>query len=149
MSITKDQWAAVEAELKRPYGRCDFSVDGNDISVQREGYSEGRTCLVVYINGSWTFGWGSPESDKFRPITTLVWRKRSNALYKPKQKASLIKAFGGVRKTRERFPKLDKVSVRYEPIFFKASALVRQLRRIPTKDIRLGRIGHGYPEMIR
>ncbi|MEZ5571198.1 MAG: hypothetical protein R3E64_04165 [Halioglobus sp.] len=94
----------------------------------------------MYIDGKWCFGWGSPESEAFDPLTTSIWRKRSSAMWPAAKKARLIKAFGGVRATRARIPNLDKVHIHYEPIFSKASTLVRQYRRIP--DIGLISIGY-------
>lgn len=140
MSITKEQWTEIEQQLKADYGQCDFRLDGKEIQVRRERYKEGRTCLVVYIDRKWCAAYSRPEHALYMPITTKIWHQRKMAFYSPKRKAELIKVFRSAKRARELFPDLDKVAVYHEPIFFKASTLVRQYRRI--RDIELICIGY-------
>lgn len=51
MSISKEQWKAIEANLKRSWVDMEFSLNGHAIKIQRERKNESTTVLSVYIDG--------------------------------------------------------------------------------------------------
>ncbi|MEG0010387.1 MAG: hypothetical protein RR721_20190 [Aeromonas sp.] len=52
MTISKEQWQAIEAELKGGWVRVMFKLHGHEILVTRERKSESTTVLSVYIDGA-------------------------------------------------------------------------------------------------
>lgn len=127
--IASEDWKGIEADLKSNYARFDFNYQGRKIEVKRLPVGEGKTQLAVFIDGKINIGWGYPDSDDYDPITCLIWRKRSKALYPPKEKARLEKSFGK-RRIRKVFSNFDHVQEWYDPLFPKASVLVRQFKKL-------------------
>ncbi|MGL6458828.1 hypothetical protein ACSZNG_07195 [Aeromonas hydrophila] len=52
MSISKEQWKAIEAELKGGWVQVKFKLHGHEIYITRERKSESTTVLAVYIDGA-------------------------------------------------------------------------------------------------
>ena len=128
--ISKEQWVAIEEKLKSDwFPTVSFQFRKHEVSVSKERYSENRPCLVVYIDGVWKGVWTRGDDEVYGPLVKLFWRKRTSAIFKPKQKAKIIKNFGK-RKAKEYFPKLDEVSVRWMPDFNTAASLVRQFKKV-------------------
>lgn len=129
MSITKEQWAEIEASLKSHYVHIKFCHHGTDIEVTRVSAGEGKTELAVYLDGKIGGGWGFPDSEHFNPLCELFWHQRNKSYYTPKQIKVWEKALGkrGAKKT---LPKLHQKLTYYMPYFSKASVLVRQFKRV-------------------
>lgn len=128
MKITKEQWAAIEEELKGLFVNVEFEYKGHNLTIAREKESESKTCLVVYIDGKYSSQWMRAEGG--RPaIVPEVWKTNSRAYYKPSRVKEIEKSFGK-REAKKYFPQLHE---RYEiqlPFFSKSSVLCRQFKKL-------------------
>lgn len=128
--ITKEQWAAIEKRLRGSWGCVVFIYKGKVINVNRVRQSESKTVLVVYIGGEIKGSWFLEKDGKLEePLVKELWRKRSIAVYKPKEKAKLIKAFGK-RGVKEYFPNIDKVTIMYDSNFNTAKSLCSKFKKL-------------------
>ncbi len=149
MSISKEQWKAIEDELTSFIGRATFSVMENgealEIFVTRTRISEGEYQLVVCIGEEIKFSWGHPTSTNYRPLVEKVWRRRSRSVYSPSRAKRIEKAFGK-RAAKKQFPNLHEKAVWREPIFPKAKTLVSQFKKI--EGLKLLDLGHKSMEAV-
>lgn len=129
MSISKEQWAKIEGDLKGYFASCTFQYKDIEVSVFRVSAGEGKMVLGVYLNGKIKISWGYREHVDFDPLTELFWHQRSKAYYTPKQVKQIEKIWGK-RQGKKEFPKLHESFIWYQPYFSKASVLVRQFKRI-------------------
>ncbi len=147
MAISNEQWAEVQRELEGLYAQAKFRYEGVRIQVTRVAVSEGKYALAVYLDGSICAGWGHADiggpNPSFKPVTEMLWRKRSKAMYPPKEKERLIKEFGK-RKAENFFPGFNKTQVWYEAVFMSASSLVRQYKKL--EGLELVSVGY-QPEL--
>jgi len=141
MSLTKDQWNQVRAELDRAlgWGECVLMIDGVRITLMREFISKNKVAIAVYRNGFFSLKGCWPRDAEHTPELVSVYRRRSKAAYVGKKKAELIKVFGK-REARKVFD-IDRVSVWYEPWFPTYGALERQYKKL--ENVELVSIGYG------
>lgn len=137
--IDKDQWQQIEEELKGFFCSVKLKLGEHELQLTREPTGEGRQDLVVFIDGTISFGWGWPSEKSFNPLVQQIWRKRTKAVYTAKEKAEFINIFGK-REAKKRVPNLEAKHKRYEPIFLSASSLVRQFKKL--KELELVSIGY-------
>ncbi|MTC39269.1 hypothetical protein GKR70_12225 [Providencia alcalifaciens] len=129
MRISKAQWVKIEEKLKEHFGCVKFQYQDTEVCVIRTYAGEGKTKLTVYLNDQICAGWGWTSCDVFNPLVEFFWSKRSTSIYKPKQVREFEKIFGK-RGAKKEVPNLHKKITWYHPCFSKASALVRQFKRI-------------------
>ena len=129
MSISKDQWPAIQKELESGLARVEFRLGENKIAIRRVNISENRTALAVYIDGVMNFSEGWPSSEQFRPLTEQIWRKRSKSIYSPAKVKKMEKDIGK-RRVRKICPDIDKKLEWYDPTFNTAASLVRQFKKL-------------------
>jgi len=141
MSLTKDQWNQVRAELDcaGSYGKCVLMINEVRITLMREFISKNKVSIVVYRDGYISLKGCWPKDAEHTPELVSVYRKRSKAAYAEKKKAELIKVFGK-REARKVFD-IDRVSVWYEPWFPTYGALERQYKKL--ENVELVSIGYG------
>lgn len=138
--ITKEQWAAITDELKGSMPLVEFEYKGRKLSVHRLRHNENESLLNVYVDGYIRGAWMSPDFEGFDPIAAEVWFEKKSALYKPKEKASLIKKFGK-RRAAECFPGRDKKVITYTSTFGSSRTLVGQYKKL--KGLKLITLGYG------
>jgi len=139
MAITKDQWALIEKELSGYFGSVKLSLDGRELTLKKEHFSDNQLCIVVYIDGQWCAAWSNEKSEEFDPLTRRVWWEKKSRLYSHQRKAKIIKSFGK-RKAKEYFPQLDKTSSYWMPFFMS----FRTLKGVLSKEKTLELISIGY-----
>ena len=57
MSISKEQWKALEVELKGSWVQVKFKLHGHEVDITRCRKSESTTVLGVYIDGVMKSEW--------------------------------------------------------------------------------------------
>ncbi|MEI6897867.1 MAG: hypothetical protein V5786_10375 [Psychromonas sp.] len=134
MTITKEQWTAVEKELYHHWIDVKFEYKGFELAIQRQRESESKTVLSVYINGTIKPVWGwfdnALNSNNERPeIIKEVWKLTTKAVYKAKNIKEIEKVFGK-RRGKKQFPNLHDRHEYWMPYFAKASVLCRQFKKL-------------------
>ncbi len=129
MSISKEQWAKIEGDLKSYFASVDFQYQDTEIGIRRVSAGEGKTKLAVFLDSEICSGWGLPNSDVFNPLVMLFWSKRQKSYYSPTKVKKLEKIWGK-RRAKKEIPNLHDKFTWYWPYFSKASVLVRQFKRI-------------------
>ena len=131
--ITKEQWEDIEKRLSGIYGHVELKLDDKKIGIAKELIAENKLGLVVYIDGSFTLGWGMPSSELFNPIVEQLWHKRTKSYYSSREKTSLIKIWG--KREVKKHHDLDKKQTWYEPMFNKFSVLKSQFKKIENLEV--------------
>ena len=131
MTITKEQWQAVEKELAAGYVNVKFEYKGFELAIQRQLKSENTTALAVYINGeikgSWV--WFNEEIVDRPEIIKAVWKRATKAKWDPKSVKEIEKHYGK-RRAKKEYPTLHERHEYWMPFFSKASVLVRQFKKL-------------------
>ncbi|WP_368919969.1 hypothetical protein [Providencia vermicola] len=140
MSISKEQWAKIEGDLKDYFASVDFQYKGIEIGVRRVSIGEGRTALAVFLDGEMRSGWGWPNSDVFNPLVECFWSKRQKSYYSPTKVKKLEKIYGK-RRVKKEISNLHEKFTWYHPYFSKASVLVRQFKRIKELTLKVDNEG--------
>lgn len=131
MTISKEQWKGIQNMLGDLYCQVKFKLpSGEVISVMKSFVSENKTALIVWIDDTRCEAWGWKKHDEYRPLTELVWRRKT---YKPG--ASIIRR---ASKTRDgqRWLKRKENAYVHEVVeyrvchFSTAESLVSQYRKI-------------------
>ncbi|CAA0097751.1 Uncharacterised protein [BD1-7 clade bacterium] len=135
MTITPEQWQAIQAELQHLHCRVEFQLDGHEILITKQGIAENRLGLAIYINGIINAGYANEKSDAYNPIAIKVWKPAKVSLYGPKKREQIRKQFGK-RRTKQLFPNLEKTATYYKPWFDKASVLIRQYKKLEGLSIK-------------
>lgn len=125
--ITKEMWEDIEAEMSGSWVNIQFTYKGHEVSVQRVHVRESQTALAVYIDGS--IEWKHCHREGISDFHKAVWRNRSMAVYKEKEIKDIEKVFGK-RDAKKNFPNLYKRTEYLDPLFPKASVLVRQFKKL-------------------
>lgn len=128
-NISKEKWEEIEQVLQGYFfdGVC-FNYKGYALTVQRRGMGEGKTALVVFINGSIKGGWSQPKDDAPQ-IIPEVWRHRTKSLYPPKERKE-IERHMGKRYVKKHSLELNQKIEWYDAFFPKASVLCRQFKKL-------------------
>lgn len=140
MSISKEQWKAIEAELKKMWVNVEFKLAGHSIQVCRRQKTESTTVLAVYIDntieGKWCVGLDEiPAEDAFmNEVVKRVWFTKTKCAYSKKRLDEMekLKRKIGVRRFKELVgedPK-SKVYSWLMPSFGSSTVLVRQFKKI-------------------
>jgi len=141
MTITKAQWAGIEANLSFSYGRVNFKADGYELTAAVEPVGTLKQGIVIYVNGVWKGEWmrgGCPEADKFmRESRRWLWSAKQREDAKKKMKSRHLDASlrDWYKKTAESY-----VST-WSPIWNTPASFTRNLRKT-CKDIELVSIGY-------
>lgn len=117
--LTNEQKALIEKRLASPYGRVEFLIDGFKVTAIVEPYKVRRWTVVVYVDGFWKGTFLEVGCDMQKRFYRLV----KVSLFKPKEKAELIKKFGK-RKADEYFG-LNKASHYAVPDWTNVKAMLR------------------------
>ena len=82
---------------------------------------------IIQIGAGWT------DSKVFNPITKKVWCTKTTSIFKPKEKAKLIKIWG----KREAYKRhdLDKKIVSYVPYFNTYATFERQYKKLENLEL--------------
>lgn len=77
--MTKEQWDKVDRSMQSPYGRVSLLCDGFKITVETGLYKR-KLSSIIYVNGLFKGAWMLEDCEErrrfFRPIKTLVWRRK-------------------------------------------------------------------------
>ncbi|WP_158133688.1 hypothetical protein [Vibrio navarrensis] len=125
--ITKEMWKQIEDELSGSYASMKFQYEGRELSIERVHVRESQTALAVYIDGS--IEWKHCHREGISDFHRAVWRNRSMAVYKEKEIKDIERIFGK-RDAKKNFPNLYKRTEYLDPLFPKASVLVRQFKKL-------------------
>ena len=128
MAITKDQWVEIEKELEGLMPTVNFKLADDEINIRRVSTGEGKFELCVYINNELQGKWYSTDSERPKCIKS-VWKQRTKAKYKAKSIKDIEKIWGK-RASKKDYPDLHDKIVWQQPLFPKASVLVRQFKKI-------------------
>lgn len=135
MSISKEQWLAIENHLVGSFVSVKFKLGQHDMSVQRARKSESTTVLAVYIDGKIKGAWFDAKNDRPGCIE-LVWRKREKSYYTAAEIKRLEKAFGK-RDAKKYHPKLLAKHHFLDCYFTTAKSVVRQFKKISNLELML------------
>lgn len=131
MSISKEQWNGIQNTLAGLYSRVEFKLpSGEKVSVYKAMISENKMALIAWIDDTRSEAWGWTSHDEFRPITKLVWRRKTYRLG-----ASIIRRASRTR-DGQRWLKRKENAHLYEVVeywvchFSTAASLVRQYKKI-------------------
>lgn len=140
MTISKEQWKAIEAELKGGWVQVRLKLHGHEIYITRERKSESTTVLAVYIDGAIKGAWMKelaeidPADEFMNKVVKQVHFHKFKAMWNKKQLESIAKFKRqiGVKKAREFYgDKPEQAGWTYLVPFFGSSAtLVRQFKKI-------------------
>jgi len=140
MAISKEQWQAIAAELKKGWVAMKFKLHGHEIDVTRERKSESTTVLVVYIDGAMKGVWFKelsdidPADEFMNKVVKQVYFHKFKARYNKKALDELakFKRKWGAKETKEIWgDNPEKAGHTYlYPAFGSSTALVRQFKKI-------------------
>ncbi len=138
MAMTKEQWDQVEQEMKGSLGKVVLSLDGRELILKKMFAKENQLVIVVFIDGEIQPACGWPGHELFDEFVKQVWRKRSLSLYKPSEKARIIKALGK-RRAKQAYTNLDEKREYWVADFNTAASMRRVLQK--NKEMELIKIG--------
>ncbi|MDX7855197.1 hypothetical protein SJU92_04100 [Aeromonas caviae] len=140
MSISKEQWKAIEAELKGILVQVKFKLHGHEIAISRCRKSESTTVLGVYIDGEIKGSWMKeladidPADEFMNKVAKQVFFHKFKAMYSKKQIETMAKHKRrlGAKRMKEMFGEApEKAGWTYlVPYFGSSTALVRQFKKI-------------------
>lgn len=140
MAISKEQWQAIAAELKKGWVHIDFKLEGHEICVIRERNSESTTVLGVYIDGFMKGTWMKvieeidPADEFMNKVVKQVFFHKFHKRYGKKQLEEYAKCKRqcGAKFANKLYGKdPEKQGKTYLfPAFGSSTALVRQFKKI-------------------
>lgn len=140
MAISKEQWQAIAAELKKQWVQVNFKLHGHEITIRRCRKSESTTVLGVYIDGEIKGAWMKqldeidPADEFMNKVAKQVFFHKFKAMYSKKQLETMAKHKRrlGVKRMKEMFGEApEKAGWTYlVPYFCSSTALVRQFKKI-------------------
>jgi hypothetical protein len=140
MTISKEQWKAIEAELKGSWVQVTFKLHGHEIYITRERKSESATVLSVYIDGAIKGVWMKqldeidPADEFMNKVVKQVHFHKFAAKWNKKQLDHIakFKRSFGVKEARKVFgTDPEKAGWTYlVPYFGSSATLVRQFKKI-------------------
>lgn len=140
MTISKEQWKAIEAELKGSWVQVKFKLHGHEIAISRCRKSESTTVLGVYIDGVIEGKWIKqvseidPVDEFMNQVVKQVYLHKFKAMYSKKQLETMAKHKRrlGAKRMKEMFGEApEKAGWTYlVPYFGSSAALVRQFKKI-------------------
>ena len=90
--MTKEEWATVDKSMQSPYGRASLLCDDFTITIETGLYKR-RLSSIIYVNGHFKGAWMLNDCEErrrfFRPIKSLVWRKKITKGFSKKSLKSL------------------------------------------------------------
>lgn len=99
--LTKEQWASIKEALLPHYGAVKFSHNGNEILLHKHQTSENTLSIIVFINGTVSYGWGIPDSKEFKSEYQPYLNSKKMQVYSNKTKKEIIKIYGKRRALKE------------------------------------------------
>jgi hypothetical protein len=140
MTISKEQWQAIAAELKGGWVQVKFKLHGHEIYITRARKSESTTVLAVYIDGEIKGAWMKviedidPADEFMNQVVKQVFFHKFKARYSKKELETMAKHKRrlGAKRMKEMFGEApEKAGWTYlAPYFGSSAALVRQFKKI-------------------
>lgn len=140
MTISKEQWKAIEAELKGSWVQLTFNLHEHKINITRARKSESTTVLAVYIDDVIKSEWFKelseidPADEFMNQVVKQVFFHKFKAMYSKKQLETMAKHKRslGAKRMKEMFGEApEKAGWTYLiPYFGSSAALVRQFKKI-------------------
>lgn len=140
MTISKEQWQAIAAELKGSWVQVKFKLHGHEIYITRARKSESTTVLAVYIDEVIKSEWAKelseidPADEFMNQVVKQVFFHKFKAMYSKKQIETMAKHKRrlGTKRMKEMFGEApEKAGWTYLiPYFGSSTALVRQFKKI-------------------
>jgi hypothetical protein len=140
MTISKEQWKAIEAELKGSWVQVKFKLHGHEIYITRARKSESTTVLAVYVDGFLKGEWSKflididPKDEFMNKVIKQVFFHKFRAKWNKKQLEGIAKYKRrfGAKSAKEAYgdnPEKDGWTYLL-PYFGSSTALVRQFKKI-------------------
>ena len=140
MSISKEQWKAIEAELKDIWVQVKFKLHGHEIFITRERKSESTSVLPVYIDGSIKGIWWKyldeidPTDEFMNKVVKQVYFHKFIKRYGKKELVNYArtKRECGAKFANELYGKEPEKQGKFylSPFFGSSATLVRQFKKI-------------------
>lgn len=137
MTITKEQWTAIETTLTGAFGRVELLIDGFNVVLQIERVKKLSYGIVTYVNGQFCGAYMKEDSE----IGIRFYRPVSRYCNRPKLRADLIKIWGGKRCPKAKLEEINKTFVLRDPIWTCAKKLRAHLIK-HNSEIALVKIGY-------
>ena len=139
-----EQWKAIEERLTGFFAKMAFRVDGQEIAVERRIISEGRSCLLVFIDGHIDARLCLPDEETklFDKIVEKVWRRRVVHLVSPQRKKMLELKWKAERyskrdiKAIKKMIGFDRDLLSYVPDYTTARSLVQRFKKIEGIEVK-------------
>lgn len=122
--LSKADIDRVETELAYPYGHVELKCDDYNVTISVQQIKARKFALMVYVNGWFKGDWLRTDTEERRRF----YRPVKASLYKPSQRAEILKDFGKRRAARL-FPDLDKTFTYYMPTWSATSSMLRHFQR--------------------
>lgn len=141
MSITREQWAAVEKELSGLFGKVELLCDGYKVAAQIRTVAKLRQGIVVYVNGALKGEWMKGEAEEARKF--LREQKRYVLPAKTRdeyQKMAKSRRYSAEFRQRHAKAATARISI-WMPYWTNAQSFCRHLRKTCT-DLAVVKIGY-------
>lgn len=90
--MTKEDWSKVEASMSSAFGQISLICDGYRLTIQTRIYKR-KLSSVPYVNGEFKGIWMTQDCEErrrfFRPVHTLVWKKKTTKGFSKKTLKSI------------------------------------------------------------
>lgn len=136
--MTKEEWAALDAELSGLFGRAQLSIDGHAVTFEVQRHKM-RLVISVFVGGWMKGDWLVKKTEE----CTRFCRPVQFSLYTPSRKKSIAKSFSKTA-IKKHFPDFDKKSVYYSSCWLSFAPLKRHLLE-NNSSISLVQLGLGSP----
>lgn len=141
MAISKEQWAEIENQLSRVFGRAELICDGYKINAEVQT-SKMKLVVVIYVDGVFKGEWVINKGDSEIPRKFLQEKRRF--VFTAKYRALLVKQSKSKCFSKEERAQCaedaKKASVYWLPWWPNAKAFCRHIRKTCT-SIEIVKVG--------
>jgi hypothetical protein len=138
---TKEQWATIEGELSRPFGRVELVADGYPVIAQVQAIAPLQFGIMIFVDGVSKGEWFKGEADEARKFLQQKKRYLNSAAKRAQAQKMLRKRIGAELKDWYRGVAEKSISL-WSLYWTNAKAMTRQWRKTCT-DITVVKIGYG------
>lgn len=137
MTLTNDQWAAIEKQLTGYFGRVELRCDGYQVVAVVEPIAALKLAIVVYVNGYWKAAWMDGKAEEARKFH----RETKRYLYSARQRDEAKKKLKSRRlhvTLRDWYVGVAEKSIStWAPYWTNAKAFTRHLRKTCTDIVEV------------
>ena len=109
---SKEQWEAIEDQLKYYFSRFRFRIGETLIDVERRSVKEGRSELVVFIDGKIEMSkmLKDQETGSHDQMVMLVWRRCERLLVSRQKQNQMLSKWKAARVSKKEIENLKKIA---------------------------------------